>query len=168
MTGAGDAMTKIDFERERDYDAVFDKMVDDCRYFLTTHPLRSTRGWPLELHAIATAYHATYTATIGSRHSFSIAGWNSFKTGIENRMRGIHDPSLAPLPSSHMLISHTSGFYSYLTTFEKFAKARHLGSTELPDALLVEVDGSDDMRAFWRSFFDELSAQASNDLLFKV
>jgi hypothetical protein len=161
-------MAEIDLEKERDYHSVLDAMVSDCTAFLKGNAALQGREWPLEVYAEAIVYLACYSASLRSRHGFSIAGWNTFRASVENRMLAIQPNSLPKIDEGEKFVSYSSGYFPYLESREALARPRAERSTELADALLYDVKGPDASRDLFRKFFDQLVVRGRDQVLFKV
>ncbi|MDP3494997.1 MAG: hypothetical protein Q8R82_17945 [Hyphomonadaceae bacterium] len=160
---------EVDLEKDTDYHAVLDEMAGECIAFIIENELHLDDDWPTELYAEAIVYLACYNAKLGHRHKFSIAGWNTFKSSVENRMLGIRNTA-SPRDDSNTtsLVSYVSGYHAYLTEREKLARPAHEASFELADRILEDVGGSASARDKWRAYFRQLIVRGSKDVLFKV
>lgn len=155
---------------QRDYHPVLDEMVAECATFIRENGLLMDENWPAELHAEAIVYLACYNAKLGSRHQFSLGGWNTFKTSVENRMRSVRevDSPGKGVETPGRFVSYTTGYHSHLSVREKLARPAHEGSTDLADYLLEDLGGGEETRDVWRTYFSKLVARGAKDVLFKA
>jgi hypothetical protein len=151
------------------YHALLDTLTAECAASLRRQGLHAPHGWPAEVHAEAIVYLACYCAKFRRAQKFSIAGWNTFKSSVENRMTGIREAASSRGGSNTTsLVSSVSGYHAYLTEREKLAAPAHEGSFELADRLLTDIEAPEVARASWREYFASLVGRAERDVLEKV
>ncbi len=159
----------VDLEKARDYHSVLDEMVAECVGFLAKHKVEPPNDWPPELHAETIVYSACYVAKLRSRHKFSIAGWNTFKASVENRMLSIkRDEAPKPESDGFSLVSYTSSYYGYLKQRELLARPADEDNSELIEALADDVGADEGILASFGALFRQFVARANKDVLFKA
>lgn len=163
------AMAAVRGKSGEQYDALLDTLTAECAASLHRYGLHAPRGWPAELHAEAVVYLACYCAKLRRGKKFSIAGWNTFKSSIENRMSDIRETASSRGNSNTTsLVSYVCGYHAYLTEREKLAPPAQEDSFELADQLLTDIEAPEVAQASWREYFASLVGRAERDVLEKV